>query len=139
MVPGDGDLNGLASLLPRKEALMLGDSISITISGSAKVMKKINQDSYSAEYLLREATGEYRLKVRHSTEKGLVRGEVMDRHNVELTAVIYGTAPDDGYSIVVSSTLRNPQRIAGTDVDALSDGLADWLKANATLLVGWES
>lgn len=118
---------------------MLGDSISITVSGNAKVMKKINQDSYSSEYLLREATGEFRLKIRHSTEKSQIRGEVMDRHNVELTAVTYGVAPDDGYSIIVSTTLRNPQRIAATDVDALSDGLADWVKANATLLAGWES
>lgn len=118
---------------------MLGDTISITVNAVAKTLKKINQDQYSSEYLLRETDGEYRMKVRHSTDKALVRGERMDRHNVELTRTLYGTAPDDGYSIIVSSTLRNPQRIAGIDVDYVSDGLADWVKANGVLLVGWES
>lgn len=68
-----------------------------------------------------------------------MRGETMDRHNVELTYTSYGTSPDDGYSIVTSATLRNPQRVAAADVDQISDGLADWVKANGVLLVGWES
>lgn len=118
---------------------MLGDTISITVNAVAKTLKKINQDQYSSEYLLRETTGEFRMKVRHSTDKGTVRGETMDRHNVELSRTIFGTAPDDGYTIVVSTTLRNPQRIDGVEVDQISDGLADWVKANGVLLVGWES
>lgn len=118
---------------------MLGDSITVTINAVAKILKKINQDQYSSEYLLRETTGEYRMKVRHSTDKALTRGEQMDRHNVELTVTSFGVAPDDGYSVIVSSTLRNPQRIAATEVDQISDGLADWVKANGQLLVGWES
>lgn len=118
---------------------MLGDTISITINAVAKVLKKINQDQYSSEYLLRETTGEFRMKVRHSKDKGLVRGEAMDRHNVELSRTVFGTAPDDGYSVVVSTTLRNPERIEGAEVDQISDGLADWVKANGVLLVGWES
>lgn len=118
---------------------MFGDSISITVNAVAKTLKKINQDSYSSEYLLRESTGEFRLKVRHSKEKALMQGETMDRHNVELTHVIFGTAPDDGYAIVVSTTLRNPLRVDAAEVDQLSDGLADWIKANGVLLVGWES
>jgi len=118
---------------------MLGDSITITVNAVAKALKKINQDQYAAEYLLRETDGEYRLKIRHSTDKGLVRGETMDRHNVELSHTVFGTSPDDGYTVIVSSTLRNPQRIAGTEVDYLSDGVADFVKANGVLLVGWES
>jgi hypothetical protein len=118
---------------------MLGDTISITVNAVAKTLKKINQDSYSSEYLLRETDGEYRMKVRHSTDKALVRGELMDRHNVELSRTVYGTAPDDGYTVIVGSTLRNPQRIAGLEVDQYSDALADWVKANGVLLVGWES
>jgi hypothetical protein len=118
---------------------MLGDSISITINAVAKVLKKINQDSYSSEYLLRETDGEWRLKIRHSTEKALIQGEKMDRHNVELSHTIFGVAPDDGYTVIVSSTLRNPQRITGTEVDQASDGLADFVKANGVLLAGWES
>lgn len=118
---------------------MLGDTITITVNAVAKALKKINQDSYSSEYLLREVDGEYRLKVRHSTDKGTIRGEIMDRHNVELSRTVFGTSPDDGYTVIVSSTLRNPQRVAGVEVDQISDGLADFVKANGVLLVGWES
>lgn len=118
---------------------MLGDTITVTVNAVAKALKKINQDGYSAEYLLRETTGEYRMKIRHSTDKGLLRGETMDRHNVELAYTSFGVAPDDGYTVVVSSTLRNPTRITGTEVDQISDGLADFVKANGVLIVGWES
>lgn len=118
---------------------MLGDSIILTVNAIAKTLKKINQDSYSSEYLLKEASGEYRLKVRHSTEKNLVRGETMDRHNVELSRTVYGTAPDDGYTVIIASTLRNPQRVEAVEVDQYSDALADFVKANGVLLVGWES
>lgn len=118
---------------------MFGDSITITVNAEAKALKKINQDSYSSEYLLRETTGEFRLRVRHSKEKAQLRGEPMDRHNVELTRTVFGVSPDDGYTTVVSTTIRNAERISGVEVDQLSDGLADWIKANGALLVGWES
>lgn len=118
---------------------MFGDTISVTINAEAKVLKKINQDSYSSEYLLRETTGEYRMKVRHSKEGKLVRGESMERHNAELSYTLYGETPDDGYTIYVSTTLRNPQRAAAAQVDQISDGLADWVKASGVALVGWES
>lgn len=119
---------------------MLGDSITITVNAIAKTLKKIDSgQTYASEYLLRETDGEFRLKIRHSTDKGLLRGESMHRHNVELTRTVFGTAPDDGYAIVVSSTIRNPERIGGVEVDQLSDGLADFVKANGVLLVGWES
>lgn len=118
---------------------MFGDSIILTVNAIAKTLKKINQDSYSSEYLLRESDGEYRLRVRHSKEKALLRGETMERHNVELTRTLFGTAPDDGYTVVVSTTIRNPQRITGVEVDQYSDALADMVKTNGVLLVGWES
>jgi ABC-type uncharacterized transport system fused permease/ATPase subunit len=118
---------------------MFGDSITLTVNAIAKTLKKINQDSYSSEYLLREADGEHRLTVRHSAEKALIQGEKMERHNVEYRRTVFGTSPDDGYQVVVSSTLRNPQRITGAEVDQYSDALADWVKANGILLVGWES
>lgn len=118
---------------------MLGDSISITVNAVALTLKKVNQDNFSSEYLLKETSGEYRMKIRHSTEKALVQGETMERHNVEFSHLVYGTAPDDGYNTIISTTIRNPKRIAAAEVDQLSDGLADFVKANGVLLVGWES
>lgn len=119
---------------------MLGDTITFTINAVAKTLKKINQDSYSSEYLLREATGEYRAKVRHSNEKAVIRGERMSRHNVELSYTNYGTNQlDDGYAIIASTTIRNPANADAVAVDQLSDGLAAFVSANGVALVNWES
>lgn len=118
---------------------MLGDSITITVNAIAKPMKKINQDNYSAEYLFRETTGEYRLKVRHSNEKSSTGKVPMDRHNVEFSHTRFATGEQPAATTVVSTTIRNPKDADAVAVDHLSDGLADFVKANAALLVGWES
>lgn len=118
---------------------MLGDTITITVNAVAKAMKKINQDSYSAEYLLRETTGEYRLKIRHSNEKAQGNKIPMDRHNAEFTYTKFEDGVIPSSTTVVSTTIRNPRNAVAAEVDLLSDGLADFVKENGTLLVGWES
>lgn len=118
---------------------MLGDSITIAVNSIEKAMKKINQDNYSAEYLFRETTGEYRLKVRHSNEKVSAGKVPMDRHNVEFSHTKFAAGEIPTATTVVSTTIRNPKDADAVSVDHLSDGLADFVKANATLLVGWES
>lgn len=119
---------------------MLGNEITFTVDGQTKTLKKINQDSYSSEYLLREATGEYRAKVRHSNEKAAIRGEKMARHNVEFAYTSYGSSDlDDGFVIIVSSTIRNPERSDAVKVDQISDALATFMATNGVALVNWES
>jgi hypothetical protein len=49
---------------------MIGDTIAVTFNAVAKTLKKINQDSYGADYFLREAAAEYLLTVRHTIPKG---------------------------------------------------------------------
>lgn len=73
---------------------MFADPLSITVNGVAKALIRINQDGYSSEYLLREATGDYRLKIRHSTTSDKRRpGVIIDRHNVEFVQTVYPVAP----------------------------------------------
>lgn len=119
--------------------MAFGDSITITVNAVAKTLKKINWDNYSSEYLFRDTSEEYRMKIRHSNEKALIRMNPMQRHNVELQKTVYGVLPDTGYTVLISTTLRNPEKVSGAEVDYLSDGLADWVKANGVLLTGWES
>lgn len=119
---------------------MLGDTLTFTVNAVAKTVKKINQDSFSSEYLLREATQEFRVKVRHSKEKNLVSGHAMDRHNVEITQTIYPSVTyPTGLVRQAYVVIRNAIEDTATEVDYLSDSLADWVKTNAPLLVGWES
>jgi hypothetical protein len=73
---------------------MFSDPVTITINAVAKNMIRISQDQYSSEYLLRETTGEYRLRLRNTSYVDKTRGQVkVDRHNVELTYTIYPVAP----------------------------------------------
>lgn len=119
---------------------MLGESITITVNSVEKTLYRINGgDAYSGEYFLREATGEFRMKVRHSKEKALIRGEKMDRHNVELSHTTWGVAPDDGHTTIVSFTLRNPERADAQEVGYLSDAVAAFCMANEDKLIGWQS
>jgi len=121
---------------------MLGDTLVVTVNAVAKTLKKIDGSSpYQGEYLLREATQEFRAKVRHSLEKNLTTGRQMDRHNVELTQTIFADGTTYLTPLVrqVYTVIRNATGDSATAVDWLSDSLADWVKTNAPLLVGWES
>lgn len=55
---------------------MIGDTIVFTVNAVAKTLNKINQDSYSAEYFLRESAAEYTAKVSHQIPKGNATVEV---------------------------------------------------------------
>lgn len=76
--------------------MAFGTTLTLTINAVAKVLNRINDsEKYSSEYLLRTATEEYRVKIRHSQEaaKGvspLLRG--IDRHNMEISHTIFATA-----------------------------------------------
>lgn len=119
---------------------MVPTTLTLTIASASKVLNRIQGGAgYSSEYLLKEATGEYRLKIRHSTEKNTIRGEKMDRHNVELSHTVYGTEPGDGYTVIVSSTIRNPDRITDSSVEDLVKGLNAFVDSEADDIVAWVS
>nr|UJQ85949.1 MAG: putative coat protein [Leviviridae sp.] len=63
----------------------------IAYAAGNKTLQLINQDSYGAEYYLRETTQEFRVKIRHTQEKPTATGRV-HRHNVEFTRTVFGTA-----------------------------------------------
>lgn len=73
--------------------MSFADPAVVTINSVAKNLVRINQDGYSSEYLLREALGEYRLKIRNSSFFSKSLGVQIDRHNVELTHTIFPVAP----------------------------------------------
>lgn len=112
---------------------MFGDTVTLPLSGGSIVLKKINQDSYTAEYLLKEATREHTLKIRHSkTNAG------MERHNVEVVRTTYAAGEVPEYTQKAYVVLEN---IPSDTTVELADGLADFLivAGNLAKLVGWES
>jgi len=113
---------------------MFGDSIVFVLPTSgSKTLNKINDGSYSGEYLLKEATQEFKAYIRHTVTKTGV-----ERHNVELTQRIYadGDTPEKlrrVYFVLECQPNDTDQEIA----DAIATHLGSSL--NRDRLYGWES
>lgn len=119
---------------------MLGDTLTLPHASGNIVCNKINQDSYSSEYLFKDTTHQVVVKVRHSRTKASNGVPSRDRHNVELTETVWATDLDP--EIVRKSYFV--MELAPDDTDVLlMDALADWAIASADAkliaLVGWQS
>jgi hypothetical protein len=123
---------------------MFGDTITITLDGSggvARVCNKINQDSYSAEYLNRISTDELRVKIRHQKES-LKNGDTypIERHNVLVTQVVFPTLTVPERFREVSFTIRNRPDDPVLGITDLGEGLTFFLTdTNLDKLYIWES
>jgi hypothetical protein len=59
---------------------------------ATKSLALINQDNGGSEYFLRETTQEFRCIIRHVKESLQANGQRFDRHHVDLTRTVFGTA-----------------------------------------------
>lgn len=123
---------------------MLGDTLTITLGGSggtARVCSKINQDSYSAEYLNKTATDQIVVKVRHQKES-LKAGEsyAKERHNITVTQTVFATASAEEIFREVSFTIRSRSNDTTASVTDVGEAVAYWLtSSNLDKLNQWES
>lgn len=85
---------------------MLGDTITITRNAVANVLVKINQDNFTSQYLLRTATEEFRLNVRHSTESAKAGAIPFERHNIEYIHTVFATSTVPEVKQIASVTMR---------------------------------
>lgn len=120
---------------------MLGDTITLPLSSGNVVCTKINNDSYSSEYLNRGATSEYRIRVGHKkTNKDKVTGLYYERHSFDVTKTTYqdGDLPEfhEKFYFVLEC-------LPGNSSIVLADGVCDLAIASSgavlTKLLGWES
>jgi hypothetical protein len=122
---------------------MFGDTLTVTLGGSggtAKVCNKINQDSYGAEYLLNEGTGEIRVKIRHLKE-ALKEGELypIERHQVEFTQTIFATGSTPQYTRDFYMIMRNYPNDTVASVSDVGEALSYFLgQTNILKVLGWE-
>lgn len=121
--------------------MAFADTITITINSVAKVLARINQDSYSSEYFLRSTTDEYRMKIRNSSYTNKATGKLVDRHNVELLQTVYPVSPATVPTLRKSYVVFENER-----PDGLSDPLnfdlgfmAFFTSANVTKMINYES
>lgn len=125
---------------------MLGSTLTVTLDGSggtAKTLPLINQDGYSSEYFLDEATVQWRAKVRHSQDSVKAGTQAFDRHTVTFQRFLKPTATfPAGLTTEVIYTIRTSPAETASDVIDLSEGMSFYMvKAGgiAAKLLGWES
>lgn len=107
---------------------MFGDTIALTVGGVGKTLNKVNQDNFSSDYLLKEATGQYRLRIRHQLPPTKVGEASRERANAELIYELYAT-PTTAKQIRKSYIVIEQDSI---DSDTtLSKALLDWLLASS--------
>jgi hypothetical protein len=125
---------------------MLGSTLVITLDGSggtAKTLPLINQDGYSSEYFLDEATVQWRAKVRHSKDNVKAGTQPFDRHTVTFSRYLKPTevAPL-GRTTEIIFTIRDDPGETASDVIDVSEAMSFYMvKAGgiAAKLLGWES
>lgn len=125
---------------------MLGTTLTVTLDGSggtAKVLPLINQDGYSSEYYLDEATVWYRAKIRHTTDTVKAGSQPFNRHTVTFQRYLKPTeiAPLGRLTEVIY-TIRHDPNEASADVIDLSEAMSFYMvKAGgiAAKLIGLES
>lgn len=121
---------------------MFSDTLTVTINAVPKVLTRISQDGYSSEYLLKETTGEFRLRIRNTSYTDMKRGGVrVDRHNLELIHSIYPVSP------ATLTTVRKCYTVFECDSsddltpvkDTVVGTVAVLSAANVTKMLNWES
>lgn len=120
---------------------MFSDTITITINAVPKILNRINQDGYSSEYFLREATGDFRLKIRNTSYTDKQRGVSVDRHNCELVQNIFPASVDLPNTVLKSYFVFEIDANYGVDtaVDTFVGHVAFLTDANMTKMGNWES
>jgi hypothetical protein len=119
--------------------MSFGATITLTSNSVAKVLNRINQDSYGSEYLLKTTTESWRLKIRHTAEAPQPNGTRLDRHNVELTHTIFSTTTAPDVVRVFYSVYRIPYNDDLTAAGYVEDAFTSYMD-NATVqadLLNW--
>lgn len=112
--------------------MSFGATITVTVNAVAKILNRINQDSYGSEYLLRETLQEFRILIRHSKVKANAStGAVArDRHNLELTQTVFSTVTDKEIIRKTYSVFEVPYNDSLTSAGYLSAALVDYLDSS---------
>lgn len=123
---------------------MLGETLTLTLDGTGGtpvVLSRINQDSYSAEYLKKGALSEHRVNIKHSKDTVKAGTQPFDRHVVKFEEYVYPTvAKPLGVLRTITLIIRNDPSDTESAVTDLGEALTFWATdVNLTKLFGWES
>lgn len=120
--------------------MAIANPLVLPVAGGSISMPKINQDSYSSEYLFRNSTEQYRAIIRHSKTKATATRPAYDRHNFEVIRTVWAAGGVDEYDekfyFVMESLPSDAEIKVG---DAVADLLIASSNAFQVALLGWEN
>lgn len=85
---------------------MFATTLTLTIAGNARVLNRVNQDSYGSEYQYSDSTQSITMKIRHSLDTPDSDGVIMKRHNVFVEHIIFPTPTAAMQKFTSTTTLR---------------------------------
>lgn len=120
---------------------MLGDTLTVLVEPTNRVLNKINQDNYSSEYLWVGTLSQIRARVRHTKTTARNGRPAYDRHNLEIVLTTFATETKAEYDSKVYVVFEH---LPGDDevikyVNAMSDMLIADTDALTTAMLGWQS
>lgn len=108
---------------------MFPSTITLTINAVAKVLNRVNQDSYGSEYQYNGSTESINLKIRHSKDSVDGDGLVLKRHNVFVEHVVFPTPTASMKKFTYTVTVRQDQFSGTAESVDLGKAVNVWLAA----------
>lgn len=119
---------------------MLGETLTLSIDGTNKVLSRINEENFSATYLLLTPTEEFTVVIKHAKDKPRMGEMPRDRHNVRLVHTVFAVAPALPVVREISTTIVGPRADDKTALAKEVVGMGAYLSlATTTKILGWES
>lgn len=120
--------------------MAIANPLVLPVAGGNITLPKINQDTYSSEYLFRDATNQYRVFIRHSKTKATAVKPSYDRHNVEVVQTIWAAGGVPEYQRMFYFVIE--QLPSDTEIK-VADAVCDLMIASSNAfqlsLLSWES
>nr|UJQ85009.1 MAG: hypothetical protein 2 [Leviviridae sp.] len=114
---------------------MFAATLTLTIAGNARVLNRVNQDSYGSEYSYSDATQNISMLIRHSVDSVDKDGMTMKRHNVFVERTVYPTPTAAMQKCTATVTMRNGKFDSPVDTADLFKALAVLLAASSSAMV----
>ncbi len=120
---------------------MLGQTFVLPQVGGDITLNLINQDGYSSEYLFKDSTSQYRIRIRHTkTSATTARPAIYDRHNLEVVQTIFAAGAVAEYERKFYFVIEHlPSDTSVALADAVADKVILTSNALVTALFGWNS
>lgn len=114
-------------------------TLTVPVNAVNKVLKRVKQDEYHTQYMLRETLEKWIVNVRHSKETPAKNGPAYDRHNVEFIHTVFATATTPERNDITYVVIRNEESDDYTKVGYDITAVADLLKVAGNIpdLLGW--